>query len=457
MATLIQASPSPSKKSPSRTSVPGELPRQKQQNFLQVKRKRQLDLDVDAEGIINDNDVSTSSHDLMQEANTTTLPENNLNLTSTTTTALSIPEIHRRVQAQLKTASITNRNEHEESYMDETSNIHRLKQLRCKRIALQSEISRLRHHNNTTSVGNWILQQQLNEERLSHDGKPPVTLSRGSSSTALLQDRLKSQNLAIQIQELRKVRKKMAAFRLAGISIFHIHDDQNVLALRYDVALQDRYVACYHTFFDLVTVLDTKHNDNSEDRNEELLYLRLVQHTLPPSVPLLAILERSKFGKMGYCVGKLDGEWDLDIVQHLQSCAQQIYQACFCYCLRKHTFEYLESLKNEQNDDFIVEEVSNENSAYSQLHFQLKLACGSPILSIQLEYKDHFREQPSLVRVINQSVIVSQGHLFGDTAISDDESNYEKVDDLCEDVKRLLRLKPIERGIKESIELMNDW
>jgi Cenp-O kinetochore centromere component len=119
-----------------------------------------------------------------------------------------------------------------------------------------------------------------------------------------------------------------------------------VLALRLDVGT----AACYHCFFDVVidttTSTTTSVNDNgsSSSSSSDMLYLRLVQHTLPPAIPLAAILHRHLGGVTA--IGRLtDQRWKTtELLQKLRATANQLYHACHCWQVRKETYQYLERL-----------------------------------------------------------------------------------------------------------------
>jgi hypothetical protein len=305
----------------------------------------------------------------------------------------------------------------------------------------------------------------------------------------LVQQALEERDLAVRMQALRQRRKIAAAYRLAGISITPCADE-NVLALRFDIlTVQGKYTACYHAFFDLVvaststivTDLDRnkkektikKKTDNDDSSGSQDLYLRLVQHTLPPSIPLATIVEETLGGIA--VVGPLENEdqWKTDeLVKKLRKCSNQLHQACYCYTARKESYAFLQTLtaqsRNESGEHnrsshVIVVEALEPTDTFSKISFRLQLLSGMPSLRVELTYKDAMRSQPTGVMVRTSSASgsssfmdVSRNQATSVEVISDEEEA-EGTDDLVDTATMAFRRLPMRQAVKEVTAAMLEW
>jgi hypothetical protein len=313
-----------------------------------------------------------------------------------------------------------------------------------------------------------------------------------------LQQALEEHDLAARMQVLRQRRKIAAAYRLAGISMTPIADE-NVLALRFDILspVQGNYTACYHAFFDLVvattttTTTTTKHdktkknkkkadnNDTDDDGDgSQDLYLRLVQHTLPPSIPLKTIVAETLGGIA--IVGPLETEdlWKTsELITKLRKCSNQLHQACYCYTARKESYAFLQTLttataqsRNESDEQHrshapvvIVVEDLEPTDTFSKIAFRLQLLSGMPSLRVELTYKDAMRSQPTGVTVRNASgsssgfMDVSRNQATSVDVISDEEEEAEGTEDLIDTATMAFRRLPMRQAVKEVTAAMLEW
>jgi hypothetical protein len=311
-----------------------------------------------------------------------------------------------------------------------------------------------------------------------------------------LQQALEEHDLAARMQVLRQRRKIAAAYRLAGISMTPIADE-NVLALRFDILspVQGNYTACYHAFFDLVVATTTTtttitittttkkdkkktDNDNTDDDcdGSQDLYLRLVQHTLPPSIPLKTIVAETLGGIA--IVGPLETEdlWKTsELITKLRKCSNQLHQACYCYTARKESYAFLQTLttahrRNENDErhrsrDTVVIDVEDlePTDTFSKIAFRLQLLSGMPSLRVELTYKDAMRSQPTGVTVRNASgsssgfMDVSRNQATSVDVISDEEEAAEGTEDLIGTATMAFRRLPMRQAVKEVTAAMLEW
>ena len=311
------------------------------------------------------------------------------------------------------------------------SKAEQLRLLRQKRIHLASQIAELRLQRGRT-VGD--------ELRSRREDRPYVKRRRPESSENPVQQVLKEQDLAVRMQEIRRLRKIAAAYRLAGITLWPC-PDKDVLALRLDVAVEGTFVACYHCFFDLCC------NPAAE------LYLRLVQHTLPPSVPLGSILETTLGGVA--VVGPLQetSAWKTkELMERLRKCASELYQACYCFCARKQAVAFL----REKSSQVLELDCTD---TLGKISFQLATA-GVSSLQVTLGYKDPLRVQPTNVSVKNlvaASTTRKNPHAYLVGEISDDDDGDGHTDDLVENAIVSFRRLPIRKAVGEVLEAMAEW
>ena len=271
-----------------------------------------------------------------------------------------------------------------------------------------------------------------------------------------VQEVLEEQDMAVRMREIRQARKIAAAYRLAGISMLPC-PDSDVLALRFDIEMEGAFVACYHCFFDLVVM-----EEDGEDK-KDMLHIRLIQHTLPSAIPLGTIIDKTMGGVA--CIGPYDddSQWATgDLQKRLRQCANEIYEACYCYSGRKQTAVLLKSLASkEESSSFFIEGLRCSDRL-DKISFHLKLVSGISSLSVTLCYKDPMRAQPTHVVVQNlaassPSMRVQNRLYAAEVSDDDDDSDSHVKDDLTENAIVSFRRLPIRQALQEVAEAMAEW
>ena len=268
--------------------------------------------------------------------------------------------------------------------------------------------------------------------------------------------------MALRMKQIRQSRQITAAYRLAGISMLPCPDSE-VLALRFDIEMEGAFVACYHCFFDLV-VLDSDDALQDDDK-KDMLHLRLIQHTLPSAIPLGTILDKTMGGVA--CIGPYndDSQWATgDLKGRLRKCANEIYQACYCYSVRKQNAALLESLATAGDVSFFIENLKCSDRL-DKISFQLKLVSGISSLEVTMSYKDPMRAQPTHVVVQNLAASSTsmrvQNRLYAaeisDDDDDDDDDDSHVKDDLTENAIVSCRRLPIRQALREVSEAMAEW
>ena len=349
----------------------------------------------------------------------------------------------------------------------------KLQQLKRKRISLAAELAEKRQSFST--VGDELRKRKRNVDLLEsrpylqtwkensnsllrNQSKNHLFLQSDSSVVEPLVDQvLTNRDVALRMHAIRQRQKIAAAYRLAGISVMPCADTE-VLALRFDISVEGHFVACYHALFDLVMVEEP---DDTTHAKENDVYLRLVQHTLPSSVPLASILEET-LGGVAH-VGPADNElhWKTDgLVGRLRQCSNQLYHACYCYSVRKHAFQLLQSMTKDaakaENRSYYVDQLE-PNDACDKISFHLKLLSGISSLEIDLVYKDPMRPSPTSVHVKNAAALGNTNPRLPAAyaaEISDDE---EQNDDLSETAMIAFKRQPISKAVKDVTEAMAEW
>lgn len=319
--------------------------------------------------------------------------------------------IHRQALAKISAS----RRQHPESKAEQ------LRLLRRKRIQLACQVYE-RQQKGGRTVGEELRQRNR---------------TRKQTTTTTLHNVLEEQDLALRMKEIRHARKIAAAYRLAGITLWPC-PDKDVLALRLDVAVEGIFVACYHCFFDLCCCKD----DNK-------LYLRLVQHTLPPSVPLGSILEKTLGGVA--LVGSLnESSWRTSkLMERLRTCANELYQACYCFCVRKQAVAFLQQAAVRALEC---------TDTLGKISFEMVVGVSS--LQVTLAYKDPLRVQPTHVSVKNLVASTSSfrnPRTYASVEISDDDDDSAVDDDLAENAIISFRRLPMRKAVEEVSEAMADW
>jgi hypothetical protein len=281
-----------------------------------------------------------------------------------------------------------------------------------------------------------------------------------------VEEALEEQDLAVRMQHVRHIRKIAAAYRIAGISMLPCPDDE-VLALRFDIQVDGSFVACYHCFFDLV-IYEDNHDDREEEVKEDLLHMRLIQHTLPPSVPLASILEKTMGGVA--CIGPFnnDANWEyVELMDRLRKCANEIYQACYCFNTRKQTLSLLKSFDGRVMQgnaptgqlSFKVDELTCSDRL-DKIAFKLELLSGISSLQVTLGYKDPMCVQPTNVSVKNlaaSSVPRGRNRFYAVEVSDDDDDNSNVRDDLIDSATVAFRRLPVRKALVEVAEAMAEW
>lgn len=357
-----------------------------------------------------------------------------------------------------------------------------LRKLRRRRMALLSQLEEKRRRMSSgRNVGDDLRKRKRDaaEEKERPYLKVWSGLTRSSSkidgngisSNKLVSEALDQQELAQRMRKVRHIRKLAAAYRLAGVSILPC-PDKEVLALRFDILVDGSFVACYHCFFDLVVkVRDSEEQeDDMHSDDEDHLHLRLVQHTLPSSIPLKPILQNTMGGVASIGPYGDDSMWKAEeLMKRLRRCANDIYQACYCYCVRKHCVAYLKSLVHNEatSPPDAVERCSLQSLECSETDFRrmsFSMFAGVSSLHVSLAYKDPLRVQPTHVTVKDLSSTPKGGSAHNRFAMEisddeDDDNDHGAVqDDLVENATAAFRMQPIQIAIKSvSSSMLECW
>lgn len=329
---------------------------------------------------------------------------------------------------------------------------HRWSRLRRQRIALEAELA-VHKECQSRTVGEILLERKrLMDQCRDRPYLLPLADGHGllqadetaKSAEDPLEEEVVARDLSSRMQSVRQCRQLSAAYRLAGVTLQPLEDE--VLAIRLDVSVEGDYVGCYHVFFQLVVA-----------QGEEDLYVRLLSHTCPASVDVNGIIEKQTNGYVH--IGRLSNEsqWKVDnLKDQLRSCTNQLYHACYCYELRRHSVQLLQSLDRSSAKQarriFIVEEVES-NASYECITFQLKILSGAATLLVELAYKDRLRQQPTSVSVKRMSAAPRSRYSLG-TVSDDDES---AGDDLLDTATVAFRRRPLGAALDEVARAMAEW
>ena len=297
----------------------------------------------------------------------------------------------------------------------------------------------------------------------------PVLSSEVSENrdSSIVESAVNEKHLAHRMAYLRHQRKLAAAYRLSGISFLRCTDD--VVALRFDICISGRYVNCFFTFFDIVcSTSKTMGNTRPTSDTDDLLYLRLAQHTLPASIPLSTILHDTLKGVtlLGSATDKTSWATS-ELLDKLRKCSQLLYHACYCYSVRQTNVDILRELGSQESslrdERYYVTEDVQSSDCYEKLTFQVKLLSGACTMSFKLVYKDALRVFPTSVTACNltSSNLTSRrrSHQREWPSVSDSEESagINATDDLIETSAILFRRHEIPRALTEVAALMVEW
>ena len=486
----------------------------------------------------NDNDNNDKNNNGELQAKSLSSKRKSSSLMDTHANVLALLESSDLVCVSKSPASAVD-NLKDETETNKTS-CQRLRDLRQQRVYLASEVALARSQSQLSNVD--LLRPTIHDcfSNSSRQVGSDATSKASSSSIHLLQDAATEldsffassshepvsilsppSSLAMSLQQVRTKRKLVAAYRLGGITAAVPHADPEVLSIRFDICLgEGSYVASYHAFFDLIVetnsnkkeqsgssnmrkastdtnemtdgnhkntsseqrdMNDSNKNDtdnNSNGSDASILYLRLVQHTIPSAIPVLTLC-KTILGGFLFSLGDLHKKEDWktdDLKERIRSWCRQIYRACWCWERRKQDWACLEKHQkrtqqkgrasspspggNKDRNRIHVENLTTTASdSLRQISFHLSRAIrrgnrhpnASWGLGVQLMNDDWVRGQPSSVDVeIIHQPPSSQGSVQATPSMT---NNQKKVLDL---VQTLFLNKPV-NGALEFLQDHELW
>jgi hypothetical protein len=314
----------------------------------------------------------------------------------------------------------------------------RLRELQQRRIALQVKIAELKQ---TQTSGRLVAQDDSYETdrpylRLWH----PKVVDNAKVEQPI--------PLAQRLQEVRQQRTLAASYRLAGISLLPCVSKE-VLALRFDISWQGRFVACYHCFLDAVSTAPRRRNRQPAPE----LYLRLVQHTLPRSIPLARIWQKHMGGMVS--VGRLTEQdrWRVDWMEPLRTFSQELYRACYrdwvhqqiINNIRQHWDPKMTVIKHEDDTQQINFHIASRLRV--RLDFQAMSDRPSGIVVRWIHTRKQRKQPSSLLRPSpHRSDILT----ISDDEDEDDQKTQQQDDNMDKEIDRENVLKEAKEFFRRS-------
>jgi hypothetical protein len=226
--------------------------------------------------------------------------------------------------------------------------------------------------------------------------------------------------LAQRMHSLRKRRRIVGSHRIAGISIIPC-PDTNVLGIRLDIAIEGRYVAKHFLFLDIVSTVSWDDESGGCDTDEtasHALYLRLVQHTLPPGVTLPTFIQRHFGGTMLLLPEHVLTKSAMAIVRTMVG---DIYDACYAYAIRRQGVDFLKkyTANDDATKDFVVQNLVFADT-FRQVDFEILWTIPATRrhsrerrqLVVQLEYREESNPQPTNVQVMQGEGRIDENNLI---------------------------------------------
>ncbi|GAX19353.1 hypothetical protein FisN_4Lu443 [Fistulifera solaris] len=326
----------------------------------------------------------------------------------------------------------------------------RLRELQQRRIALQVKIAETKQ---THTSGRLVAQDESSYEtdrpylRMWH---PEVVDSDKADPSIPLAQRL---------QEVRQQRTLAAAYRLAGISLLPCVSKE-VLALRFDISWQGRFVACYHCFLDAVSTASRR---RSRQNPAQELYLRLVQHTLPRSIPLARIWQKHMGGMVS--VGPLTepDQWRVDWMEPLRAFAQELYRACYrdwvhqqiIHTIRQHWDPKMTVIKHEDDTQQFNFHIASRLRV--RLDFQAMSDRPSGIVVRWIHTRKQRKHPSSLLRHHSDILAISDDEDEDNPKIQQQNDNMDKKIDrenVLNEAKEFFRRLPVLEAIPQVSKLI---
>jgi Cenp-O kinetochore centromere component len=282
----------------------------------------------------------------------------------------------------------------------------RLTTLRKRRLQLYSNIQELQFNQTLLPLSDEII---LMKSRCVDDAAMATSTSRRDvpSQAPPTANRRKDDEpkvpLAQRMHSLRKRRRIVGSHRIAGISIIPC-PDTNVLGIRLDVAIDGRYVAKHFLFLDIVTTVSWDEGGD-DDTTDNALYLRLVQHTLPPGVTLPTIIQRHFGDTMLLLPEHVLTKSAMAIVRTMVG---DIHDACYANAIRRQGVDFLKkyTTNSDATKDFVVHNLKFPDT-FRHVDFEVIWTTPATLrrngelrrLVIQLEYHEESNPQPTSVHV----------------------------------------------------------
>ena len=386
---------------------------------------------------------------------------------------------------------------------DENQQLHLQQQLLLERqrfrIFLASEVARLRSESDLSRMKamNLTMNKQgtaINTSTFLEETAQELE-SLHASEDLRNQQILPRSNLAVSMQEIRKKRKLTAAYRLGGVTAAVPHADTEILSIRLDICMEGDYVACHHAFWDLIVEEDEKEgtleeatkdkdkNDNdtsntitnsSNNISKNNLYFRLVQHTIPSSVPLQSITAEAMGGFL-FLLGDLHNkeQWRTEeFKRRIRIWCRQVHYACWCLARRKQVWNLLEQLqKGEQDAALRVTSLRTlDASTLDQISFQLSFnnnngassSDGSfPVavvgLDIELNYENPKSGQPTRAQVESRVTSratdnISHNHSLQKDPLSDRSDDEDANPPVSQELSRKAQQAFLDLPLPEALD-----
>ena len=270
--------------------------------------------------------------------------------------------------------------------------------LRTRRLELYTDLQELTFRQQVMPLSQEIKIRNSSRRATDSDSPTAQDTTKWSSEHRCGGESTDVPPLAEQMHSLRKRRRIVGSHRIAGISIIPC-PDPSVLGIRLDIAVEGCYAAKHFFFLDIVR--NASCDDGSEGDCD--LYLRLVQHTLPPGVPLKGIIQRHFGGSMLPLRDQVLTEADMAAVRNM---AGNIYDACYANAVRKKGVAFLSQYCDDSVANFAVHRLVFADT-FRHVDFEVSLmahprfvhSTGPRRIVVKLEYGDEANPLPTVVQV----------------------------------------------------------
>lgn len=319
----------------------------------------------------------------------------------------------------------------------------RLRTLQRRRLALEAQLKER----------GCVVHETLRERLLQEEQQRKATLESAVGDQAC--KKLASLPFSsVQVARLRHQESLRVSYKLAGVSVEQ--PDPETLQVRLDV-----YGSVYHCFFQMVA---------AGRSNQQLLFLKLTQHTLPRGVNVEELVQQHLQAPVGTRERFMEYREKSPFLNVLRQFVQTTYHCCCSLSVRIQAFRYLEGLSSSSlaavaaktssssalDQDVLVQNLEATAETYRKVSFHVShRRSGMEKVLVSVFYPRELT-RPKSHRPVTVKIKVNSvsNRRLPMGMVSDIEDDYEEF---TETAIRAFKKLPMEEAMGVVTRAMTDW